>query len=132
MKLLKHFWLLCLAVPSLLLFGCATIDKDANALIVQAERTQKIALATFDAFLRFEFENRASLERVSPDIHKFAEQIRRDGKKWIESAHLLTQTYKANRTEENKFSLMTGLAVLEAALADSRKYIATAAVTPTP
>lgn len=116
----------------LLIFGCGTIDKGADPIVVNAERSTKIALVTFDAFLRYEYENKDLLAGIDPSIHKFAEQIRKSGKKWIESANNLTVVYKVNRTEENRFNLVTALAVLQAAMTESEKYIKIGVTRTTP
>lgn len=129
MKKLKLF-LLCL--PAFFLFGCASIMPGHDPIVVQAERTTKIALATFDMFLKYEFENKEMLEKLSPDIHKFAEQVRRKGPTWLQSARNLTLTYKNNRSEENKFQLETAVAVLQAAVSESQKYVKIGVTTSTP
>lgn len=124
----KHFpaiaIFLQLFVLSFFLSGCGSLQPGADPVVVNAERVTAIALDVMDSFLKFEHQNRATLERISPDIHKVAENIRRNGKKWLESARALTVAYKANRSDENKFQLMTAIAVLESAIAESHKYIA--------
>lgn len=120
MKKLK-LYLLCL--PALLLFGCRGLMPGSDPIVVNAERTTVIALVTFDAFLKFEFENRELLLKVDPGIHKYAEQLRIKGPQWLESTRTLTKTYKANRSEQNKFTLTTALSLLQAAMAEAQKYV---------
>src|SRR5688572_9560710 len=93
--------------------GCSSILPGNDPVVVNAERTTAIALDTFDTFLKFEYENKESLEKISKDIHKVAETIRKNGKDWLVSARTLTVSYKKNRSPENKFQLMTAIAVLQ-------------------
>lgn len=126
-KLKLKLFLLCL--PALLLFGCRGLMPGSDPIVVNAERTTEIARATFDFFLRFEYENKELLFSVDPYIHKFAEQVRVSAPKWLESARTMTKAYKKNRSEENKFTLMTAVAVLQAGVAESQKYIKIGATT---
>lgn len=109
--------------------GCALLPGQ-DPIVVNAERATAIAMDTFDSFMKYEFDNRVALARVSPDIHKVAERIRVNGKQWLLTARTLTKTYKANRSDENKFQLMTAVAVLQSAMAESQRYITTTTSTP--
>jgi hypothetical protein len=120
MRSLKMF---LLALPAMLVFGCASILPGNDPIVVNAERTTEIALVTFDTFLKFEYDNKEMLLKVDPGIHKFAEQLRVKAPQWLESARFMTKAYKKNRTSENKFSLTTALAVLQAGMVESQKYI---------
>lgn len=108
---------------SFVLGGCKLLPGQ-DPVVVNAERTTAIALDTFDAFLKFEYEKKEELAKISPDIHKVAENIRKNGKNWLMTARELTKAYKQNRSAENKFNLMTALAVLQSAMSESQKYIA--------
>lgn len=105
--------------------ACTSILPNNDPVVVNAERVTAIALDTFDTFLKFEYENRERLEAISKDIHKVAENIRRNGKDWLLTARALTKAYKENRSPEAKFQLMTALAILQSAMSESHKYIAT-------
>jgi hypothetical protein len=83
-----------------------------DPVVVNAEKTTQIALDSFDSFLKYEYENRAALESVSPAIHQYANYVRANGQKWLQSARSLTQAYKYNRSETNKANLDTAIAVL--------------------
>lgn len=104
--------------------GCASIEKGQDAVVVNAERTTALALEVFDAFLQWEFENRAALA-VVPEIRKTADTIRRGGITWLQSARAMTKAYKANRTPENKANLETALEVLRAAVREAQSYLNT-------
>jgi hypothetical protein len=103
--------------------SCASVSPGHDPVVVNAERTTALALEVFDSFLKWEFDNRTALA-VVPDVRRVADVIRRDGIGWLESARRLTVAYKANRTEENKAALNTGVAVLRVAVQEASGYLA--------
>lgn len=102
--------------------GCSSIAPGNDPVVVNAERTTRLALETFDLFVKWEYDNRAVLAKV-PEIRQAADQIRRDGPSWLSSARVLTRAYKDSRTAENKADLETALVVLRAALERARLYL---------
>lgn len=115
-----------------ILAGCATILPGNDPVVVNAERTANLASDTFDTFLKIEYDNRAALETVSPEIHKYAESLRAHAPTWLASLRSLTKAYKFNRTAENKASLQTAVAVVVAAMQESSNYIGQINKTGTP
>jgi hypothetical protein len=105
--------------------GCATLP-GSDPVVVNSEKTTQVAFDVFDAFVTLEYNNRAQLAAVSPEIHKYAEVIRRNGLTWLGTARSLTKAYKTSRTPENKASLLTAVSVLQTAIAEAQKYIAQA------
>jgi hypothetical protein len=61
MNMTKRIWLaVCAAIVLAIgMCSCASVDEGADPVVVHAERTANYALDTFDAFLKFEYENRA-------------------------------------------------------------------------
>lgn len=133
-----------LSLVTLLLFSvaCASVQPGNDPVVVDAERTTTVGTDAFDTFLKSEYETRATLRAVSPEVyqevHSYAEYLRAkvdDGsgirmaraKGWLKSARALTVAYKMNRTAENKASLQTILATINAAVAETQKYLAQAA-----
>ncbi len=112
-------------LPSVLFLnsGCSTLQVGADTVVVNAERVTALATDTFDTFLRIEYDNRASLNVIAPQIHQFAEKLRQNGQNYLTTARVLTKAYKANRTPENKANLATALSVLTSAAAESQKYL---------
>jgi len=116
--------------------GCATLDTKADAVEVRAEQTVSIAFDTFDTFLKLETQNRAILLKKAPEVVAFADTLRRpvmdNGKQipWgislVESANRTRLAYKSNRTADNKASLLSALAAVESALAETNKQLANA------
>lgn len=132
-----------IAVATLALSGCETISATYKAattgynlsasgqtgvvnddhIVVRTEQALNIALDTFNIFLKIERDNQVGLEKVSPEIHKFAENVRRNGKNWIKSAQRAKNVYSQNRTAENHANLITAYKTLKTAIAESQSYI---------
>jgi hypothetical protein len=117
-----------------ILAACAPLQPGADPIVVNAERTANVASDTFDTFLKLEYDNRAALLTLSPEIHKYAEVLREKAPTWLASLRALTKAYKFNRSSENKASLQTAISVVTAAMQESSKYIGqinkSAATTP--
>jgi hypothetical protein len=131
MKLRNLAALVLFAQLFVLASGCAIL-KGQDPIVVNAERTTAIALDVFDTFLHYEYDNREALAKISPDIHKVAETIRRHGKEWLITARNLTKAYKENRSDQNKFQLVTAISVLQSAMSESTKYLAVKTVNSNP
>ncbi len=106
-----------------LLAGCAGLDPGADPVVVRAEQSAQIATDTFDVFLKFEYENSDLLKKITPEFHKAAELIRRNGKGWILTLRNVTKSYKQNRTPENKANVATALATVDRALQEVQTWL---------
>lgn len=93
----------------LFLTGCATVDKGHDPVVVNAERTQKIAFEAVDMFLALEHENRALYRTKTPALHNLAESFRKRAPQAFRAVNEATKTYKANRGPENKQKLQAAL-----------------------
>lgn len=76
-----------------------------------------------DTFLKWEHDNAAVLAQW-PEIKKYADVVRVDGRVWLESAMALRDTYKADPSEENRTKLQTSLALLRTMLAEIATHLA--------
>lgn len=94
-----------------------------DQIVVRTEQLLNISLDTFDTFLKIERDNEAGLKKVSPQIHVFAENVRRNGKKWIKSAQAAKNAYRDNRTDQNRANLTTAYKTLQEAIKQSQQYI---------
>ena len=103
-----------------LMQGCATTNP-----VVIAEQSTDSAYNTMETFKQWEWNNRATLEGINPQIEHYANIIRRNEKKWLQSARAETMAYKYNRTPENKVSMDTAVAVLKEAMHQIAIYMAT-------
>lgn len=122
--------LIGIVLLSLILSGCSTIAPGSDPVVVHAERVTGMALDTFDVFLKLEYENRARLAKISPDIHVTAELIRAKGFGWLSNARAATKRYKADRTEVTRSILVAATRFLEDAVLAAQKYIALSKATP--
>ena len=124
-------------LPLLLLLslapGCATLDPKADPVEVRAEQAVSIAFSTFDTFLKLELAQEARLKKSAPacvDFAKWLTERQPDGKarglSLIESANNVRRAYKLNRSPENRASLISALAAIESALAETQKQLANA------
>jgi hypothetical protein len=108
--------------------GCATIQPGNDPAVVAAEVTLQSGIDTFDAFLKWESVNRASLLASSPSIaaavHTEAEYLRAKdpvthrarAQQWLITGSTLIEAYKSNRTTQNKANFQTVMATISAAL----------------
>jgi len=110
--------------------GCATVDPNADPIVVNAERLTGIALDTFDTFLKIEYENRDRLLAINKEIHEAAEFFRHNAVEWLSTARALTKAYKSNRSPQNKANLETAVAILQTGVLQAQKYIAQSKGTP--
>lgn len=112
--------------------GCAnynppTLTQGAtDQVILRAEQTAQTARLTFNTLVTLERNNEALLKQVNPQIHEYANKLRRNGLNWVTSLRDATKTFKANRTPENQATLTTLIATLTQAIGESNKYIAEA------
>ncbi len=117
-----------LALLSLLvLASCVTTQPGNDPVVVTAERDTRLAEDTFALVAQTEQQARPTLVaidyKLALQIKHGVDLIRVQSKKWVESARLLTKTYKSNRSAANKANLQTALATLEAGLSDAQKYL---------
>jgi len=113
--------------------GCAQVQPGSDPVVVNAERTTAVALATMDTFLQIEWNNKALLLKVNPAIHTYAEYIRVNGQHYLQTARTLTIAYKASSTTANATALNNAVALLNSINTQAQTYINQAkAAAPTP
>lgn len=127
--------ILCV-IAFLFLAGCASsVDPNGayngNVYLYNAESSVVKTYQTFDTFLKFEYDNRAALQSVSPKIKEFADYVRANAPTWKKTFNALDAAYKANPTQENKDKVENMLMLLKATLVQVTAYLATP-VKPTP
>lgn len=123
---------LLFAILALSLSGCSTFTGDK--VVVTSEISERTGNDTLDAFVNLDRANQAWMVANAPTVHAYANVIRRNGVRWLQSARAATRAYKMNRTPEGKVNMDTALAVLNAAISQSTQYIAqiNAQITATP
>tara|TARA_R110000822_G_scaffold21917_3_gene69346 strand:- start:1962 stop:2330 length:369 start_codon:yes stop_codon:yes gene_type:complete len=118
---MKRIAAILLLLPLLLCGGCSGLQLGADPVVVNAERTLQVARATLDAFVRFEFHNRA---QCPPEVQAAAEKIRRDAPEWFARVVRLKQSYKLNRGADQKADLLTAVSVLSTAASEAATALA--------
>lgn len=104
--------------------SCASILPGNDAILVNAERTTSLAYTTFDSFLSFERQQDAYVKVSAPEVHRFANSLRVNAPKWLGTARATTETYRLNRTSDNKANLNTAVAILQTAISQVTVYSA--------
>lgn len=94
-----------------------------DQIVVRTEQALYIALDTFDLFLKLERQNKELFAKV-PKAHEVAENIRRNGRNWIDAAQRAKNAYAHNRTAENHANLLTAYRTLQSAIEESKQFIA--------
>lgn len=127
--------LLCAGLAATMLYSssCASVAPGADPIEVRAEQTIAVASDTFDELLKLEYQNVELVRSNAPAVHRFCEYMRQPvvlgTNTWprdiaiIESATTVRKVYKANRNAANRASLISGLATVEASLAEAQKYM---------
>lgn len=101
--------------------GCKTITGDP--VVVRAEQAQKVLVYTLDTLLKFEYDNRAYLWSINPQLKKFCDTCRDSEVMWIHGIDNATEAYKSNKSTENKATLVTWLAVIEQVVSDAQQAL---------
>jgi hypothetical protein len=104
-----------------ILAGCASLHPGQDPVVVRAEQTTQISFEVLNQFVTWE---RANEVLVGPDVNRFANEIRLHAPVWFTRVRELTKVYKANRSPENKASLLTAIAVIETAMAQAQRVLA--------
>lgn len=134
---MKNILLAALCAISIVGFiGCVHLDPNADPGEVRAEQTIATAYDVMDTFLKLEMQNRALLQAKALGVCKFADKLRAPvqvngqsvpwGISLIQSANATRLAYKRNRTPDNKASLVSAIAAVEAALAETNAQLANA------
>ena len=126
----KIMALLSIALLAIGITGCSTVDPGADPIVVHAERTANYALDTFDAFLKFEYDNRALIN--DPAVKGAADGIRKNGPAWIADLRAATRAYKVTRSQADGDRLQLALTVVQVGLDIAKRYLATSAAAATP
>lgn len=110
--------LLALLCASVVLTGCEAVAPHNDALVVRAEQTAAQAFAVTDAFLAWEKANPTSAE-----VHQFAEGLRKQAPSTLRALRACTKAYKNGRTDDNRVTLETVLAVVERMVREAQQFL---------
>jgi len=120
---------LCLCIAPIGFTGCGysgqpivtTPIAPSESVVVKAEQTLRISKDTFDIFLRLEKDNHSTVVENAPQIHQFAEYLRRNAPNWLIQANDLKNKYKHG--EGNLQALLTAIENLTANTNQAKTYI---------
>jgi hypothetical protein len=103
--------------------GCANLHGDP--VLIRGEQTLAIGKSVTDAFVQYEDVHNSKGE-LGQAVRTAADAVRRDAPGWINTVQALVDTYRANRTPDNKAGLLTALAVLQTGIDETNKHLAEA------
>jgi hypothetical protein len=106
--------------------GVYNTNEMADVLVVTAQNTRKIALDVFDGLMTIEAHNEETLKALSPGIHKAAEEVRRNGPKWLDELSAAIADYQKERSATNGDKLKAALKLVDDALLSASKHLAEA------
>jgi hypothetical protein len=98
----------------------------ADVVVVTAETLRESALGIFDVFMKVEKENDAALRALNPKIHEAAEEIRRNGAKYLDDLTKAKVAYQSARTPENASKLNSALAAVRSAILSATQRLSEA------
>src|SRR6266699_1855513 len=75
--------------------GVYDTNAPASQVVVAAENIRATALEVFDAFMQIERSHEADFMKVDPKIHEFAEDVRRNGQRWLTDLTAAKSTYQS-------------------------------------
>jgi hypothetical protein len=102
------------------LVACGTTPPGQSKVVAEAQRTIIQAKMTMNTFVHLELEYRAQLEKISPDIHAYAEKIRANGQQWLLDGWDAIEAYRLNGDSSK---LNQAIEVLRSAMSSSQHYI---------
>lgn len=110
--------------------GCASgLEKpgayNGDLALYNADLATKTAYDALNAFVSWEYANRASLFAKNPQIKRSADGIRANAPGWFAREAALRAAYIALPSDANLSSLKGILAVIQAALADASQHLKT-------
>lgn len=103
--------------------GCAPIQPGHDPIVVNAERTLAASFDVIDTFLSVEHERRETVRAELPDVHAFAEQLRREAPAALTAAKSAIDAYKASRDRANADAMNNTLAAVETLARQSRLHL---------
>lgn len=109
--------------------GGAYSTTNAAGLVTQdtalytADKTIVESYDVLHAFVKFEFENRAALQAASPQVKIAADNVRKNARKWTDSAIASRDVYAASPTPENRNALNDATRVLREAITQAQSFI---------
>jgi hypothetical protein len=90
-------------------------------VVINAEKTLRLSKDTFDLFLHLEKDNQAFVKSKLPQVHVFAQNLRKNAPDWLITANNLKNDYKHGNGDLN--ALMAALNILTQNISTAKNYI---------
>lgn len=90
-------------------------------VVVNAEKTLRTAKDTFDFFLHLERDNQTLVKEKLPQVHTFAEYLRKNAVGWLITANQLKNDYKHGNG--NLQALLNALNVITSNANTAQQYV---------
>jgi len=113
--------LACLCLLAIL-NACASVAPGNDPVLVNAQRTARTAHTSFDFLFKIERDNDALVRQNIPAVHTAVNELRRKAPKAEADLWSAIETYRTNRTADNKANLNTYLAVIQNLLDVAASY----------
>lgn len=104
MKTLLLAVLLLFAIP-----GCPPVDKNADATLVYIDRGRSSAFDILDQFVTWEKSQQPGIIISNPQIHAFAEEVRKNAPTLFHDIEAAESAYKAFKSPDNGDKLARAL-----------------------
>ena len=98
----------------------------ADSIAIGGEKAYEGAFNLFDIFDHLEHDQRAALAKVSPEIHEYAQVMRRNGRVWVLQVQELTDAFEANPSAANKANMAQAVSVVNTAVTKVKTYMSQA------
>ncbi len=119
---------LCLCVIPITYTGCGSTGNllttsvtPQASVVINAEKTLRVSKDTFDLFLKLEYQNQALVKAKFPQIHQFAEYLRKNAPTWLITANNAKNAYKHGNG--NLQALMSAIDTLTSNETQAQTYI---------
>ena len=112
-----------LIVLLLALVGCNTpINPGADPVVVNSQRSQRAAFEAVNTFLEIEHKHRDLVREQWPQVHQYAEMLRKEFPKQDKEVSAAIAAYKESRTTENAERISTALETIQTSARVASKF----------
>lgn len=111
------------AIVLLLALGACATPTTGDPIVVNAEKTLRLAKDTLDLFVKLEYQNQAVVKAKFPQVHEFAEKVRREAPAMLKTADDIKNAYKAHRNDAIAAQLAAAIAAISQVAAQAQTYM---------
>ncbi len=92
--------------------GTPVPNQPPDKIVVATERTLLVSRDTFNFYIHFYKDNRATLDKASPKFGEFWHYLGKNSIGWLETAERLKEIYKLNSSDFNLQNLLNQLKLI--------------------